>query len=174
MQFKEKILYIVNISTGIASEFYVEERLKWRGIINKNHFCTTDEGIFWLNERGAWIYDGDEVKDLFIQEDAETSQQRISIDDWSDFISDKTVVGYDALSRNVIIAKTHTPATSADGDCYIYSLIVKAFTKGKKKFWTAANKSMTNVQSNGSLGKFSYLIEQAPAEGTGDINKEIR
>ena len=33
---------------------------------------------------------------------------------------------------------------------------------------------MTKVQSNGSLRKFSYLIEQAPAEGTGDINKEIR
>tara|TARA_R110002020_G_scaffold475919_1_gene714543 strand:+ start:43 stop:3567 length:3525 start_codon:yes stop_codon:yes gene_type:complete len=172
MQYKEKILYIVNISTGIASEFYVEERLKWRGIVNKNHYCYTDEGIFWVNERGAWIYDGEELKDIFIQDDADTSQQRISSTDWSDFISDETIVGYNASSREVVIAKTHTPATTADGDCYVYNLIVNSFTKGKKKFWTNANKSMTNAQSNGSLGKLSYLVEQSAGNGIG--NTEIQ
>jgi len=86
MQFKEKILYIVNITTGIASEFYIEERHKWKGVINRNHICTTDDGIFWINERGAWIYDGSDLKDLFVNEELEVSQQRIGAEEWRDFI----------------------------------------------------------------------------------------
>jgi hypothetical protein len=99
LQFKEKICYIINISTGIAAEFYVEEKLKWLGILNKNHFCYTDKGIFWLNERGAWLYDGSELTDLFISDNEEKSQQIIDMDEWKNFISDNTVVGYNAESR---------------------------------------------------------------------------
>ena len=168
MQFKSKIVYIMNIATGIASEFFVEERHRWKGIANRNHYCVTDRGIFWVNERGAWMYDGDELKDLFILGgDTDESQQRIGISEWQDFISEESLVGYNALSREVVIAKSHTHSSSDDSDCYVYSLIVDGWSKGKKRFWTGVNKKLTNIQSTGTLGKLSFFIESP----LGDINE---
>mgnify|MGYP003647910741 CR=1 FL=1 len=172
IQFKQYMLYVMNISTGIASEFFIEERHKWKGILNKNHFCYTDEGVFWVNERGAWIYDGDELKDLFILDSEDESQQKIDSVEWLDFISDETLVGYNALSREIIIVKKHTHATDLDADCFVYSLIVNSWTKGKKRFFSNTNKSMTNFQTTGSLGKLSYFIEETPNSAQDDA--EIR
>ena len=162
IQFKKKVIYILNISTGIAAEFFIEERHRWKGILNKNHFCTTDDGIFWVNERGAWIYDGDEVKDLIIQGEDSDSQRILSEDDWSSFITSETLVGYNALSREVLIVKKHTHASLSDGDCFIYSLIVNSWVIGKHRFFYETDKSMTNMISLGTLGKLAYFIEQEP------------
>ncbi len=172
LQYKEKICYILNISTGIASEFFIEERLKWKGIINKNHYCTTDKGIFWVNNRGAWIYDGTELEDLFIQDNEDDSQQRIDSKEWESFITNNTVVGYNAPSREIIILKNHTYSSADDSDCYVYSLIVNAWTKGKKKFFTASNKSVSNFQSIGKNGKLMYLSEER--QGSSNDDAEIR
>ena len=162
----------MNISTGIASEFFIEERHKWKGIINKNHFCYTDEGVFWVNERGAWLYDGEELTDLFILDNEEESQQRIDAGEWADFISDESLVGYNASSREILIVKKHTHSVSTDSDCFVYSLVVNSWTKGISKFWSAANKSMTNFQSVGNLGKLSYFIEEVPS-GPQDLSERI-
>ena len=162
IQFKKRICYILNISTGIAAEFYIEERHKWKGILNKNHHCITDKGVFWLNERGAWIYNGEEIRDLFVLEDEEKSQQKIDRSEWESFISEDALVGYNAISREIIIVKNHTHASSDDADCYVFSLIVNSWTKGKRRFFSAANKSMTNIVNMGATGKLSYFIEEAP------------
>ena len=169
IQFKKKTVYILNISTGIASEFFIEERHKWKGIINKNHFCNTDEGIFWVNSRGAWIYDGEEIKDLFILGDDDESQQVLDKDIWSSFVSEDSLVGYDAPTRNIIILKNHTYTSSGDSDCFIYSLVVNSWTKAIKRFWTSDNKSITNFQSISSTGKLSFLSEEVPNSLHGEI-----
>ena len=161
LQFKKRICYILNISTGIAAEFFIEERHKWKGIQNKNHFCMTDDGIFWLNDRGAWIYNGEELRDLFIRDENDSSQQIIDRDEWASFISDSSLVGYDAYTREVIIVKKNKYTVEGDSDCYIYSLIVNAWTKGIKRFYPGKNNSITNFQNSGSLGKLCYLSEES-------------
>ena len=168
MQFKKRICYILNISTGIAAEFFIEERHKWKGIENKNHFCVTDDGIFWANDRGAWIYNGEELRDLFIRKDDDSSQQIINRDDWASFISKDSIVGYDAYTREIIIVKKNKYTTTGDADCYIYSLIVESWTKGVKRFYAGVNNSITNFQNTGSLGKLCYLSEEANGGGGPD------
>ena len=160
IQFKKRICYIMNISTGIASEFFIEERHKWKGILNKNHFCVTDEGIFWVNDRGAWIYDGEEVKDLFISGDENESQQIINKDEWNSFLSESSIVGYDANTRQVMIVKNRTYNAAGDADSFMYSLIVKGWSKGKKRFYPGDNASITNFQNTGEVGKLCYLSEE--------------
>ena len=172
IQFKKRICYILNISTGIASEFFIEERHKWKGILDKNHFCVTDNGIFWFNERGAWIYNGEEIKDLFILGDEEESQQVLDRDDWNDFVSKDSLVGYNAFTREIIIVKNHTHTNKGDSDCFVFSLIVNSWTKGIKRFFSAKDKSMTNFQNTGSLGKLSYFMEEVP--NSHEANQEIR
>jgi hypothetical protein len=170
IQFKNKTAYILNISTGIASEFFIEERHKWKGILNRNHHCITDKGIFWANNRGAWIYDGDEIKDLFISGDDEESQQLIDRDEWSSFVTDNSLIGYDAVTRDIIILKNHTYSTDGDSDCFVYSLVVNSWTKGIKRFFSATSKSVTNFQSTSSSGKLSFLAEEVPDSGHGEIH----
>ena len=168
IQYKKKTTYIVNISTGISSEFFIEERHKWKGILSKHHFCTTDEGIFWANDRGAWIYDGNELKDLFILGDNDESQQVIDRDEWKSFVTANSVIGYDAVTRSIIVLKNHTYTRDGDSDCYIYSLIVNSWTKGIKKFYSGDNKSITNFQNTSSSGKLSFLAEESPDRGHGE------
>ena len=170
IQFKKKTAYILNISTGIASEFFVEERHKWKGILNKNHHCITDEGIFWANNRGAWIYDGSEIKDLFILGDDDESQQVIDRDEWSSFVTENSLIGYDAVTRDIIILKNHTYSNAGDSDCYIYSLVVNSWTKGIKKFYSGSSKSITNFQSTSNSGKLSFLSEEVPSNGHGELH----
>ena len=168
IQYKKKVAYILNISTGIAAEFFIEERHKWKGILNKNHFCVTDDGIFWVNDRGAWIYDGGELKDLFILEDSESSQQKIDRDEWKSFVTKDSLVGYDAVTRDIFIIKNHTYTEAGDSDCYIFSLIVNSWTKGIKKFYNGDNKSITNLESTGTSGKLSFLSEETPNSDRGE------
>tara|TARA_E500000305_G_scaffold111665_1_gene126604 strand:- start:544 stop:4329 length:3786 start_codon:yes stop_codon:yes gene_type:complete len=173
LQFKKRICYILNISTGIAAEFFIEERHKWKGIQNKNHYCITDNGIFWANDRGAWLYNGEELKDLFIREDNDSSQQIINRDEWASFISEATVIGYDAFTRDIIIVKKNKYTTTGDSDCFIYSLIVNSWTKGIKRFYPGKNNSITNFQNTGSLGKLCYLSEENNAGGSPDTSGSI-
>ena len=74
------------------------------------------------------------------------------------------------MSREIIVVKNHTHTISTDADCFIFSLVVHSWVKGKKRFFSAANKSMTNFQSTGSLGKLSYLVEEAPNNISGEIH----
>ena len=173
LQFKKRICYILNISTGIAAEFFIEERHKWKGIENKNHFCITDDGIFWANDRGAWIYNGEELRDLFIRDDGKSSQQIIDRDEWASFISDSTLIGYDAFTREIIVLKKNKYTVSGDSDCYIYSLIVNSWTKGIKRFYPGKNNSITNFQNTGALGKLCYLSEENNAGGSPDTSGSI-
>ena len=174
IQFKKRICYILNISTGIAAEFFIEERHKWKGIQNKNHFCITDDGIFWANDRGAWLYNGEELKDLFIRKDSDSSQQIIDRDEWASFLTSESVIGYDAYTREIIIVKKSTYTTKGDADCYIYSLIVESWTKGIKRFYPGKTNSITNFQNSGSLGKLCYLSEEANSGGGPDKPGPIR
>ena len=70
------------------------------------------------------------------------------------------------------ILKNHTYSSADDSDCYVYSLIVNAWTKGKKKFFTASNKSVSNFQSIGKNGKLMYLSEER--QGSSNDDAEIR
>ena len=49
LQFKDNILYIINITSNIEATFFIEERHKFKGAADKNHVCETSEGIFWFN-----------------------------------------------------------------------------------------------------------------------------
>ena len=173
-QFKKRVCYILNISTGIASEFFIEERLRWKGIENKNHFCNTDVGLFWFNENGAWIHDGEQILDLFVRPDKKDNlQRRIGIDKWKSFVSESSLCGYNPETREIFIIKKSKHTNSNDGDCYVYSMITESWTKGSKKFFVntginppvdSPSSSITNIINVGSTGDVSFMAEYDSGE----------
>ena len=192
LQFKKRTLYILNIATGIASEFYIEGKHKYKGILHRNHFCEIDEGIFWYNNKGAWIYDGDEIKDIFVVDSEEGNQKRIKSDDWKLYTKKKSLCGYNPESREIIIVKNcqfessshgfdadgNPLGNSREGDFLVYSTEVNAWSQGAKKFYlrgtTAGSgtgtpvdsftkfKTMSNIVNFGPDATFEYIAEGHP------------
>lgn len=163
VQFKRKVCYILNISTGVAAEFFVEDRHRWKGIANKNHYCRTESGLFWFNELGAYSYDGDSINNLFIRGE-EDKQKLIDTDTWTSFISDDSMCGYNPISQEAIIVKSHTHTTGSDSDVYVYSFITKSWVRGNKKLYSSTN--ITNFDNAGSNGDLSWITKSGPPQDT--------
>ena len=136
----------MNISTGIPKEFFVEERHKFKGIMNRNHFCDASEGIIWLNDISAYFYNGETVRDLFIKggEADEDNGKRIGSFDWKNFVSKDSICGYNPNSHEIFVVKSsvHTHDTDT-GDCYIYNEISDNWCIGKRKFWSGKGRNLT-------------------------------
>ena len=59
-----------------------------------------------------------------------------------------------------MIVKNRTYNAAGDADSFMYSLIVKGWSKGKKRFYPGDNASITNFQNTGEVGKLCYLSEE--------------
>ena len=162
LQFKKNMLYIVNVAAGIPAEFFVEERYRFKGVSNINHAVETEDGIFWVNEFGAYLYDGSEdIKDLHFNDNKDKKQRIISQTEWSDFLSEDSLVGYSPKSKEAFVVKTHTQSTKTDGDAFVYSFNVNAWTFAKNKFFVGASKKTTNFQNIGPNDKLGFLYDGA-------------
>lgn len=79
LQFKEDKLEIINISQDID---FLEETFHKKGITNPGASCKTDFGIAWVNEFGAYIFDGNQVINILER----NNEKVISDKDWKDFV----------------------------------------------------------------------------------------
>ena len=163
LQWKRRMLYIVDINSGMPDTFFVSDRFKNRGLIDKNHWCDTTDGIFWFNEFGAWLYDGEEIIDIIVDEEEDIEQRRIDPTTWSDFVTSESMCGFNPLSREVVILKKDSQSsTASDGDCYVYSLITNSWVFGSERahIGHAANtKELTNITNIGTLHQLGFLHE---------------
>jgi hypothetical protein len=161
LQFKQRILYVIDISTGIAKDFFVEGRHKFRGILHKNHTCEIEDGIFWFNENGAYIYNGDDIANLFIKggELTKDNRERIDLSIWNDFISEDSICGYNPKSKEIFIVKNTFHTTPNDGDAYVYNIVADSWVIAKHKFYAGENKYLTNFINLGTDGRLSFLNE---------------
>ena len=155
----------VDIS-GEASSWFVEKRELYKGIANNHSFCETNEGIFWFNEFGAYLYDGEEIKNLFSTNEEE-SVNRINLENWNTFISSESICGFNPKSREVFVVKKTTHSSEADGDCYVYNLMTKSWVKGANKFFTGGK--ITNLINAGDLRKIGFFTSTDP--GTSGVPK---
>tara|TARA_R100000808_G_C2154511_1_gene165520 strand:- start:3473 stop:8749 length:5277 start_codon:yes stop_codon:yes gene_type:complete len=172
VQFKKNIMYILNISSGIPSEFFVEERHKYKGISSKHHVVETEEGLFWVNKNGAYLYDGDKVNNLHYSGDDDEKERKITGADntgrldssifnhWKNIFeragedtevfviynssSMECIVGQDFEASNVL-----SGSSMIGGNVMIYSLNTKNWTYGEKRINNGYGNNMTNVISAG-------------------------
>ena len=162
LQFKRNIMYVMNISTSIPSEFFVEGRYKFQGAKSREHIVETSQGIFWVNENGAYLYDGEDLKNLHLSEDGENMDRKISLDVWKDFISDDSLVGYNKMTEECMVVKKNTmgvdsDADSSEGDCWILNLITKSWVYGRHKFYVGDGRKLTNFRNTGDDGVVSFF-----------------
>ena len=136
LQFKDKTLHIINVSGG---KTFLEESLKYKGILNEQAVCNTDMGVAWINKNGLFLYDGRQVMNLL----EEGAKRKIKPSVWDAFISNKSQIGYFPAKRQLIILKTHT--TTNSGDMFLYDFPTKSIVQADATFQITANKSKTNL-----------------------------
>ena len=164
LQFKENIMYVVNISTGEPKSFFVEHREKFKGIAHRNHVLETDGGIFWFNERGAYLHDGTEIKNLLEVENDDIKQLRIKIKTWSDFVSNDSLCGYDATENSVYVIKNHTHSGAINrqventGSAFVYNIITNSWSLSHARFHVGNGNKITNIITKGD-GRITYIGE---------------
>ena len=151
LQFKSKKLEIINVSQEYE---FLEEVYHNKGVTSPGSTCKTDYGIAWVNEFGAYLFDGSKIINLLEKK----NMRIISSTEWKDFInygytSDieggvkryntpiSPIIGYLPNERQIII-------TNGDGKYgeenrfYIYNLISQTWTKSKN------NVGMCGLSSN--------------------------
>tara|TARA_R100000458_G_scaffold31114_1_gene28503 strand:- start:1270 stop:4245 length:2976 start_codon:yes stop_codon:yes gene_type:complete len=149
LQFNKKTLYIINIAQ--ESEF-METKHSFKGVTHSSAVCTTDLGVAWANENGAYFYDGQKVIDILESK----GQIVIPEDEWSTF-ADEPMAGYIPKTRQVIFADSKA---AGSGKTFIYDIMTNSFTRGTTQLVSAAEKSNFINDYNSDLVYYDYTNNQ--------------
>src|SRR3972149_2977585 len=58
--------------------------------------------IAWFNNRGAYLYDGNRVIDLFL-DSQDNTRRKINLSSWRSFLGTKPAIAYDAQEKILMI-----------------------------------------------------------------------
>ena len=96
MEFKKNALFIINCSRDIE---LLEATLKYKGCRNDYQVVQAEGFVAWFNEYGAFLYDGEQLRDLLI---GSNGQKRFK--DWNtQYYSDDAQIGYIPNKQTLII-----------------------------------------------------------------------
>ena len=133
LQFKRKSLSIINISGDFE---YVEAHHRYMGVSSQAAVTNTHNGVAWVNNNGAYLFDGEGIQDL--------TANKIDPIIWKRFIEDKGLIGYLGIRKQLIVSAT-VDQTSEPQDLYIYDIRTQSWTFGKDKL---PNLSKSNFVSD--------------------------
>ena len=96
LQFKKKNLFIINVSRDIE---FLESTFEFRGC-NKDYHVVKGEGfIAWFNKHSMFLYNGESVVDLNLDENG---QDRLA--NWgNDYYHDDSIIGYFPDKKSIYI-----------------------------------------------------------------------
>ena len=138
--YKKNKLYIINISGGADTQWYLESEYNSLGVESHNSVVKVDLGIIWANKNGLYLYDGTSVSNL---------QNKIDDQTWFDFCKGNTLmIGFLPKKKEIVIMEG---ASNGNTDAYIYHLETKSFVFINNLF--PINYTYTNLilDTNGKL-----------------------
>ena len=173
LQFKKNILYILNIAAGVPSEYFLEDKFRFRGAESTEHIVKTSDGVFWINNHGAFYYEGDKIIDLMMSGDETENKLRLDKKIWNDFVNSNTLVGYEPSSEECFVVKKYYQTEESDGDCYVYNIRLDNWSFGRARFYTGGTtespRNMTNIVNMGINNELSYIVDYSHGDSAGGI-----
>ena len=143
-EFKTKKLYIINLTRDIE---YLEADLDYKGALKDYHVINADNFIAWFNKYGVYMYDGEQIRELLIDQ---SGQEKLK--DWStDYYHDDAIIMYEPHNKQLIITNKSTQMV------LIYDIKSSGWTKGSKRCF---NKNSTNpiTTAEGLLVDYTQLV----------------
>ena len=136
LQFKKNNLFVINVSRGAE---FLEATLEFRGVEKDYHVCKGEGFVAWFNRYGVFIYDGQQVRDLLLDQ---KGQKRL--DDWqTNYYNINSVIGYMPETREIIIVNKNQKDL-------LFDMKAMAWSFGSKRFTTNNNTNFINLD-NGKL-----------------------
>ena len=158
LQFKERTLYIINISGQVE---FNEGVYHYRGVKTKAQVCKTDVGVAWINENGCFFFDGRQVRDLM----EKRGKRAIKKSTWTSFISDKSMIVYQPDIQQLAVVKSYDN-TANSGDAYIYDMVTGSWVY--QADFVDSDKKKTNLINDWN-GKITYCIQ----DGNNTVMKQV-
>jgi len=96
LEFKKSTLFIINCSRDVE---LLEATLKYKGCQKDYHVVQAEGFVAWFNEYGAFLYDGEQLRDLLM---GQNGQKRFK--DWNtQYYSNDAQIGYVPDKQTLII-----------------------------------------------------------------------
>tara|TARA_Y100000004_G_scaffold99908_1_gene111975 strand:+ start:1106 stop:3775 length:2670 start_codon:yes stop_codon:yes gene_type:complete len=149
LQYKERSMYIINCTQEIE---YLEDKYEFRGVWGQAAVCTTDSGIMWVNKYGLFLYNGRQVLSLI--------DKKIDPQYWNDNIGTKPIIGFEPISRTILVVGSSDAADSNQQNGFVYSLVSEGFNfiSGSSSGYNLFTNDMTNLV-NSNDGTLSWYID---------------
>ena len=112
LQFKSRTMYLINVTQDIE---YLEGQYEHRGVWSESAVCKIPEGIAWVNDFGAFVFNGREVIDLL--------GKKIERLHWELFIGTDPMIAYRPLTQDIVIINQ-----AHNGQVYIYNMVSESWT----------------------------------------------
>tara|TARA_R100000781_G_scaffold112919_1_gene80621 strand:- start:2064 stop:4538 length:2475 start_codon:yes stop_codon:yes gene_type:complete len=119
IQFKNDTVYIINVSED--SEF-LESTYKGLGVWSQAAVCTSDYGIFWVNENGCYYYDSQKISNVLEFE----GKSRYSTAGWASAMN-KPMCQFSPHNR-VLYVVDKSGGTAPD--IYMFNVKLQSWSRG--------------------------------------------
>jgi len=153
LEFKKRKLYIINIAQDVE---FLEAELDFMGIDYPFQVCRTEYGIAWFNNRGAYLYDGNRVIDLFL-DSQDNTRRKINLSSWRSFLGTKPAIAYDAQEKILMIIDNLAASAC---NIRILDMVSMAWTYGSGRLLLGTK---TNPITNWN-GALTYLASTATGQ----------
>jgi hypothetical protein len=101
LQFKKQNLFIINVSRNIE---FLEATFEYKGCQKDYHVVQGEGFVAWFNTYGAYIYDGNRILDIHLNENGQPL-----FDDWeTNYYHDNNVIGFIPKTKQLYITNTVT------------------------------------------------------------------
>ena len=124
LQFKRRALYIINIGGGQGGEF-LESQHKNMGVQNPSQTCLTEYGVAWVNSKGVFLFDGQQVTDLTRNKLNLSGSRGEALNVDEDNIP---IIGYHPTNKWLVIHPESTVADDYDVEAWILDFKSGAWT----------------------------------------------
>ena len=166
LQFKQNTLYIlsVTVSQNKDIQHQLSGTYKFKGVNYPYHIVKTDKEIFWVNQHGAYIFNGETVIDV-----SKYKLNENTVKKWGD---KDVIVGFDARERIIYIKSTSNISYLYHIDNASWSRIKNGFAiSGQYSNFINDNEgrvvsSVFNTSSDGSTVNGLYFIKDEQENGS--------
>ena len=117
LAFKQKKLYVINISSTSDAGWYLEAEYDGAGCRQQESVCKTPFGVCWVNDDGVYIFDGS----------SSPQELTLLLDDaiWrTNQLSKNPAIGYNNKYKQLNVVQD----TAADTDVFVYDFPTKGWS----------------------------------------------
>jgi len=134
LAFKEYTLYIINISSGSPTDWYLESKHKFMGVRIPAQITETEMGIAWINKSGCYFYNGSGNPVNLIGDRIAGLPCKIKTTIWRDFIQSTSMIGYIRTKKQLLIMRDCSGKLADSGNCYLFDFPTYSWVKLSNAF----------------------------------------